>query len=132
MRDFDTDTIRTITAFENITGTEVRDCVKNDTIYFLVNPGKVAIAIGRNGQTIKTAEKMLNKAIKVLEWSENSEEFVRRLIPQAQKIEINGQKAIVALDSRDRGVVIGKEGSNIKILRELLERNSEIKELKIL
>ena len=132
MRDFDTDIIRVITAFENITGTEVRDCINNDTLYFLVNPGKVAIAIGRNGQTIKTAEKMLNKSIKVFEWSENAEEFVRRMIPQAQRIEINGEKAIVTLDSRDRGIVIGREGANVKIIRELLERNSEIKELKIL
>src|SRR3972149_8037607 len=107
MRDFDTDIIRVITAFENITGTEVRDCINNDTLYFLVNPGKVAIAIGRNGQTIKTAEKMLNKSIKVFEWSENAEEFVRRMIPQAQRIEINGERAVVALDARDRGGVIG-------------------------
>ncbi len=132
MRDFDTDTLRIITAFENITGTEVRDCIKNDSLYFLVNPGKVAIAIGRNGQTIKTAEKMLNKMIKVFEWAENPEEFIKRLIPQAQKIEMNEGKAVVSLESKDRGFVIGKEGSNIKVLRELLERNSEIKELKIL
>ena len=132
MRDFDTDIIRIITAFENITGTEVRDCLKGETLYFLVNPGKVAIAIGKNGQTIKTAEKMLQKSIKVFEWSENSEEFIRRLIPQAQRVEISGERAAVTLDSRDRGVVIGREGSNVKIIREILERNSEIKKLKIL
>jgi len=132
MRDFDTDTLRTITAFENITGSEVRDCVRNESLYFLVNPGKVAIAIGKNGQTVKTAEKMLNKTIKIFEWSENSEEFIRRLIPQAQKIEIEGIKAVVSLNSRDRGVVIGREGSNVRVIREFLERNSDIKELKIL
>ena len=132
MRDFDTDIIRIITAFENITGTEVRDCVNTDTLYFLVNPGKVAIAIGRNGQTIKTAEKMFQKSIKVFEWSDNPEEFVRRLIPQAQKIEINGTKVVVSLESKDRGIVIGKEGTNVKVIREILERNSEMKELKIL
>ena len=44
MRKFDTDTIRIITAFENITGTEVRDCIRNDAIFFLVNEGKVADA----------------------------------------------------------------------------------------
>ena len=132
MRDFDTDILRVITAFENMTGTEVRDCVNTDTLYFLVNPGKVAIAIGRNGQTIKTAEKMFQKSIKVFEWSDNPEEFVRRLIPQAQKIEINGTKVVVSLESKDRGIVIGKEGTNVKVIREILERNSEMKELKIL
>src|SRR3972149_9743856 len=132
MRDVDTDILRVITAFENMTGTEVRDCVNTDTLYFLVNPGKVAIAIGRNGQTIKTAEKMFQKSIKVFEWSDNPEEFVRRLIPQAQKIEINGTKVVVSLESKDRGIVIGKDGTNVKVIREILERNSEMKELKIL
>jgi NusA-like KH domain protein len=132
MRNFDTDTIRIITAFENITGTEVRDCICSEIIYFLVNPGKIAIAIGKNGQNIKIAEKMLGKPIKVFEWSENNEEFIRNLIPQAQKIEINGDKATVTLKPGDRGVVIGKSGSKIKIIRMLLRRNSSIKELKVL
>jgi len=131
MRDFDNDTIRMINAFENITGSEVRDCINSDVLYVLVNPGKVAIAIGRNGQTIKTAEKMLKKPIKVYEWSEDCIQFIKNLIPQANKIEMNGEKAIVTLESKDRGAVIGREGSNIKVIRELLERNSTIKELKI-
>ncbi len=132
MRNFDTDTIRVITAFENITGSEVRDCICSDTIYFLVNPGKIAIAIGKNGQNIKIAEKMLGKPIKVFEWSEDSKKFIKNLIPQAQKIEINGDKATVSLKPEDRGIVIGKGGSKIKIIRLLLKRNSNIKELKIL
>ncbi|MFQ6020485.1 MAG: NusA-like transcription termination signal-binding factor [Candidatus Aenigmatarchaeota archaeon] len=132
MRDFDTDTIRVITAFENITGTEVRDCIIYDTIYFLVNPGKVAIAIGKNGQTIRTAEKMLKKPIKIFEWSENDLEFIKNMIPQSQKIEINDDNAIVSLDSKDRGAVIGREGSNINVIREFLLRNSNIKKLKII
>lgn len=59
MREFDTDTIRVIAAFENITGTAVRDCLRKDTIYFLVDEGKMAKTIGKGGQTIKTAERML-------------------------------------------------------------------------
>lgn len=132
MREFDTDKIRLITAFENITGTEVRDCISNDMIYFLVNPGKVAIAIGKNGQMIKTAEKMLGKAIKIFEWSEDSKEFIKNMIPQVQKIDIDEDKATISVGIKDRGAVIGKAGSNIKVIREFLFRNSNIKELKVL
>ena len=77
MRNFDNDILRVITAFENITGTEVRDCICNDTIYFLVNPGKIAMTIGKDGHNIKTAEKMLRKPIKVFEWAEDEREFIK-------------------------------------------------------
>ena len=131
MRQFDADILGVITTFENITGTEVRDCVNSERIYFLVNPGKVAVAIGKNGVNIRSAEKRMRKPIKVMEWSEDEKTFVKNMIPQSQKIKIEKGKAIVNLNSKDRGIVIGKNGANIKIIRELLERNSNLKELKI-
>lgn len=132
MRNFDNDIIRTINAFENITGTEVRDCVCSDAIYFLINPGKMALAIGKDGHNIKTAEKMLKKPIKIFEWSEDCEQFIKNMIPSVQKIDINSGKATISIDTQNRGLVIGKKGSNIKVIREFLERNSNIKDLKIL
>jgi NusA-like KH domain protein len=132
MRNFDTDILRVINAFESITGTEVRDCVCSETIYFLINPGKMALAIGKNGQNIKMAEKMLKKSIKIFEWSEDCEQFIKNMIPSIKKIDINGDKATLSIETESRGMVIGKKGSNIKIIREFLERNSNIKDLKIL
>jgi len=132
MRNFDNDTIRVITAFENITGTEVRDCICSGIVYFLVNPGKIAITIGKNGHNIKTAEKMLGKPIKVFEWAEDDREFIKNMVGRVLRIEIKEEKAIVTINREDRGSVIGREGCNIKIIRELLIRNSNVKELKIL
>jgi len=132
MRNFDTDIIRVINAFENITGTEVRDCVFSDVIYFLVSPGKMAIAIGKNGHNIKIAEKMLKKPIKIFEWSEDCEQFIKNLIPTVQKIDFDGEKATVSIGKENRGAIIGKKGSNIKVIREFLIRNSNIKDLKVL
>ncbi len=131
MREFDTDVIGIIATFENVTKTEVRDCISNDNLYFLVNPGKVAVAIGKSGQTIKAAEKMFKKSIKIFEWAEDEKEFIKNMIPQAQKITINDDKAQVTLNSKDRGAVFGRGGSNIKIIREFLSRNSNVKELKV-
>jgi len=132
MRNFDTDIIRVINAFENITGTEVRDCVCSDIVYFLVNPGKMAITIGKNGQNIKIAERMLKKPIKIFEWSEDCEQFIRNMVPYVQKINLYGDKATISIVKENRGVVIGKKGANIKIIREFLTRNSNIKDLKLL
>jgi len=121
-----------IAAFEKLSHTEVRDCIRNGSIYFLVNPGKAAMAIGKGGETVKSAESMFKKQIKIYEWAENEEQFIKNLVPGIKKLEINGEKAIVTIDSKERGAVIGKGGSNINALRELLSRNSNIKELKIL
>jgi len=132
MRNFNNDTISVITAFENITGTEVRDCICSGTIYFLVNPGKIAMTIGKNGHNIKTAEKMLGRAIKVFEWSKDSRELIKNMISKAKKIELKGEKAVVTISQEDRGAIIGRGGNNIKTIRKLLIRNSDIKELKIL
>ena len=71
MREFDMDTLTLISAFENITGTEVRDCIIGDTLYFLVDTGKISKAIGKNGQNIKKAEYKLRKPIKIMEWAED-------------------------------------------------------------
>ena len=132
MREFDTDMIQLIAVFESISKTEVRDCITNDSIYFLVNTGKIAIAIGKGGQTIRAAENTLKKSIKIFEWAEDNEQFIKNLIPKAQKVTVNGTGAQVTLNAKDRGAVFGKGGSNIKIIRELLSRNSEIKELKVI
>jgi N utilization substance protein A len=132
MRAFDQETMALIAAFERMTGTEVRDCIRNDAVYFLVNPGKAAAAIGKGGQNVQNAENLFKKPIKIYEWAENEEQFIRNIIPGIKKLEMNGEKAVVTVDSKERGAVIGKGGSNISVLRELLARNSRIKELKIL
>lgn len=131
MREFDTEVLKLITAFENITNSEVRDCVAAGQLYFLVNSGKAGLAIGRNGSTIKIAEKMLGRKIKIFEYSLDEKEFIKNLIPQAQRIEVNGEKAFVTVAAKERGAVIGKNGSNIKTVCLLLERNSNIKKLEL-
>jgi N utilization substance protein A len=132
MREFDIDTIGVINAFENMTKTEVRDCVIDDTVFFLVNEGKVGIAIGKKGKVIKSAERIIKRPIKIFEWADEDKAFIKNMIPQAQKIEIKNNNASVTIGSKDRGAVIGKNGNNIKVIRELLERNSDIKDLKVL
>ena len=131
MRDFDTDTIRAIAAFEEITKTEVRDCIRGEMLYFLVNSGKAGKAIGKGGAAIKTAERLLQRPIKIFEWSDDTVQFIKNMIPTAKKISINNSEAVVSVDSKSKGMVIGKEGSNIEVMRAFLERNSDVKSLRI-
>ncbi len=132
MREFDQETIQIIAEFERLTGSEVRDCIKNGALYFLVNSGKAARAIGRGGQNVQAAERALKKQIKVYEWHEDPMEFIKNLIPQAAKIEIKQDRVLVSINSKKRGSVIGTGGFHIKILREFVERNSSLKGIKII
>lgn len=131
MREFDTDTLLLINAFERMTGTEVRDCIVDSCVFFLINKGKMGAAIGKNGNMIKSAENMLKRPIKVYEWDEDPQSIIKNMIPQAQKIEVKDNQATITVNAKDRGMIIGKSGNNIKIIRELLERNSNIKDLRI-
>ena len=50
----ETDTIRIIAAFENLTKVHARDClVADNCIYFMVDADKIGMAIGKNGAVIK-------------------------------------------------------------------------------
>ena len=132
MRKFDLDDIMIMAAFENITGTGVRDCLIKEVIYFLVDKGKAGLAIGKSGQKIKAAEDMLGRPIKIFEWADSSIELIKSMIPSAKQITLNKGTATVMVESKFRGTVIGKEGSNVKVIKEFLDRNTDIKELKIL
>ena len=126
MRVLDTETLQLMHVFEDITGAQVRDCIidrENNLLVFLVFPGNIGLAIGKGGTNIKIAEKMLKRNIKVYEYSEDPVRFIKNLIPQARRIEIKDKKVVVYVPPKDRGRVVGKEGRNIKIIRELVRRN---------
>jgi len=77
---FDDKSIRYITLFENVTNTQVKDCIeREDTIYFIVSPDQVLLAIGKNGSKIRRLRGLFHKNIKVIEYSEKIETFIRNI-----------------------------------------------------
>lgn len=133
MKEFDRETIQTINLFENLTGTEVKDCISDESgVYFLVEDGKAGFAIGKNGKSIKNIQKMLGKDVKVFEYNEDPEKFIKNLIPEAEEINVNKKNATININPRKRGKVIGKRGSKIKKIRELVKRNLNVENLKIM
>lgn len=135
---FDTETIRLITLFENLTGSEIKDCLVdgiNNTIYLVVEEGKVGIAIGKNGSSIKNVENLIKKNIKIFEFSKELNTFVKNLIPQAIEIRVRDDEnrtiVEVKVEKKDKPVVIGRDGKNLKLYKELLHRTHDVNELLI-
>jgi len=131
---FDTETIRLITFFENYTGVSVKDClIDENCIYFIVEEGKVGIAIGKNGSSVKKVERMVGKGVKLFEFSNDLNVFVKKLIPQVNEITIRNEndKTIVdvKVEKKDKALVIGRDGKNLKLFKELLQRTHNINEL---
>ncbi len=130
MRSFENEELKAMLLFENMVKVQPRDCIIDpQSIYFLVEEGKAGIAIGKDGSSIKKLQERAQKRIRVFEYSENVEKFVKNMVPKAKKVEIAGKRAIVTLDESDKAAVIGKNGSNIKKLRRFLERNSKLESL---
>ncbi len=133
---FTTDSIRLLTVFENITNVAVKDCfVNGDTVYYIVEEGKIGLAIGKGGKSIRHVEKVLGKKIKVYEHSSDPVEFVKHLIPVSKGVSIideDGKSVVeITVNKQDRGIVIGRGGERIKIYKEILRRIHNITDLRV-
>jgi len=131
---FDTETIRLMAIFENLTGASIKDCIVDENIlYLVVDEGKIGIAIGRNGDSVKNAEGVLNKTIKLFEFSSDLTKFVKNLVPKAINVTVNNEddKIVVEVkvDRSDRPMVIGRDAKNLKIFKELLKRSHNVSDL---
>lgn len=132
----DTETIRLIALFENLTGAGVRDCLvdnENGVVYFVIDEGQVGKAIGKNGSSVKNTENLIKKNIKIFEFSADVEKFARNLIPQINSVKLrseNGRKIVnLWVNKNDKATVIGRDGRNLKIYKELLQRHHDINEV---
>lgn len=133
---FTTETIRLLTLFENVTNVPVRDCfMNNDVIYYIVEEGKVGLAIGKNGASIKNVEKVLGKKVKVYEYSTDPVVFIKNLIPQCKEVKMiddaDRVMAEIKVNRNDRGFVIGRGGEKIKVYKEILKRIHNISDIQV-
>jgi len=133
---FTMENMRLLTLFENLTNIRVKDCfVNNDTIYYVVEQGKIGLAIGKGGSSIRNIEKIVGKKIKVYEYSPDPIKFIKNLIPQAKDVKIieknDGTEAEIRVDKVDRGFVIGRNGEKIKVYKEILKRVHNISDLRV-
>jgi N utilization substance protein A len=128
----DTETIKTISLFQNLTGTHVKDIIEvDDSIYVVVSEGEYGLAVGKDGQTIRKAEGFLKKTIKIFEYSQNMEQFVRNMIPEAQQISIIEKTVRVRIPHNVRARVIGRAGNRAKVIGSFLERLHDVTAFKV-
>ena len=134
----DQNTIRYISVFEKITKTRVRDCIETpDKLIFIVARGQIGAAIGKKGENVKRLHELFKKNLDVIEYSDDPESFLKNIFHnyKIKKVEIekrgNKTHAIVSVESKDKGKIIGKDGRNLKLARDILIRHHDIEGLTI-
>ena len=119
-----------IQLLQNMTGATVVDCIVDDeTIMFTVKKGEVGLAVGKGGEKIKRFRSMTNKQVEIYEYMNEADKFIKNALKPAKIKDIRivdrmeGKKiAMVNVESKDKGIAIGKNGDNIKKIRFLAKR----------
>jgi N utilization substance protein A len=130
------DELRLMSLFQSITSATARDCIvddKMDRVIFVVNKGQMGLAIGRGGSTIKQLQNMVARKIELVEFSDDPAEFIRNMLNADMindvRISERGdgtKQAVVTVDQRKKGAVVGREGRNAEKARLLARRYFQI------
>ena len=130
---FDGNTMQIITFFESLTKARVKDCIeKDDIIFFIVTEGQLGLAIGKGGQNLNQLKERLKKNIDVIEFSQDINKFIKNIFHRYKIKEIEmknkGDKkvALINVDIRDKGKVIGRNSRNLRLAKEIISRYHEI------
>jgi len=137
-----TDEIKYIGLFESMTGATVKDCIFEDNknkIVYVVKEGDMGLAIGKNGANAQRVKESLNKPIDIIEYSDDPVKFIKNIIwpVKVKSIHISDRKdgkkiAVLDINKKDKGLVIGKEGKNIDRIKNLLKRHHNLDDIMIM
>ena len=131
-----TDQMRLMSLFQSVTGATARDCVedeKQDRVIFVVNEGKMGLAIGKGGSHIKNLQNIVKRNVELVEYSDDATKFLKNLLNpklvsdvKVNKRDDGSLQAIVTVDPKKKGIVVGREGRNAEKARLLAKRYFEI------
>ena len=131
-----TDQMRMMSLFQNVTGATARDCVedeKQDRVIFVVNEGKMGLAIGKGGSHIKNLQNIVKRNVELVEYSDDPKKFLKNILNPKLISDVTikeradgSLQAIVIVDPKKKGVVVGREGRNAEKARLLAKRYFEI------
>ena len=136
-----TDQIRLISLFQNITKATARDCLddeKQNKIIFVVNEGKMGLAIGKGGSNIKSLQNILKRNIELIEYFDDPIKFLKNILNPKFVNEIKldvkpdgSSQATIIVDHGKKGLVVGREGRNAERARLFAKKYFDISSVMI-
>ena len=128
--------MRLMSLFQKVTGATARDCVEDEKlnrVIFVVNEGKMGLAIGKGGSHLKNLQNIVKRNVEIVEYSDDPIKFLKNILNSKLITEVKMNKrddgtlqAIVTVDPKKKGIVVGREGRNAEKARLLAKRYFEI------
>lgn len=133
---FTSDQMQMMSLFQRVTKSTARDCVedeKQDRIIFVVETGKMGLAIGKGGINIKSLQNMIKRNVELVEYNEKPEQFLKNMFNRKLISDVKittrpdgAKQATVTVDQGKKGIVVGREGRNAEKARLLAKRYFDI------
>lgn len=120
------DTLSLVSALEKISNARVIECIDSEKeLIFIVQDGDARIAIGKNGENAKRLSRDVGKNVRIVEISEDPVKFVKNYLGTGidYSAELKEGSIIINTDDYNKGRIIGKGGTKVKILGSLLKRH---------
>jgi N utilization substance protein A len=93
----------------------------------------MGLAIGKGGSHIKNLQNIVKRNVELVEYSDDPTKFLKNMLNSKLITEIKMNKradgttqAVVIVDSKKKGIVVGREGRNAEKARLLAKRYFEI------
>jgi N utilization substance protein A len=93
----------------------------------------MGLAIGKGGATIRQLQNVVAKKVELVEYSDDPSEFIRNILnsDMINEVKMNERvdgtkQAVVIVDAKKKGVVVGREGRNAEKARLLAKRYFQI------
>ena len=124
-----TDQMRLMSLFQNVTKATARDCVEDETqdkIIFVVQEGKMGLAIGKGGSNIKSLKNIIKRNVELVEYFDDPIKFLKNILNNGKnyvnevKLDTKpdgSSQAIIIVDHGKKGLVVGRAGCNAEKAR---------------
>ena len=133
--------LKLIALFQKITRASARDVIDDERmnrLIFVVNEGKMGLAIGKGGSNIKNLQNILKKDIELVEYAPEPEAFLKKILnPKfilsvefSERLDGTTQAEII-VNAEKKGVVVGREGRHAQKARLLAKRYFNISKVLI-
>lgn len=133
---FDTELLKLMALFENITHAKLKDCFfDREKLVFLVDPGEMGKALGKNKMNIVKLEKMLKRKVKIVEFNDNRLQFITNYLAPLRIIDVKEEDDIVTVtgaDTKTKGLIIGIKAQNLRNLEKIVGKYFTVQEIKVI
>lgn len=133
---YDATIMKFMSLFEAVTRANLKDCINQEgLVIFVVQPNEIGKAIGSKGANVHKLERMLNKKVKIVEYSPEPVSFIKNMIYPLQVKEITEEDGVYILspvDLKTRGMLIGRSAANLRAYESIAKRYFPLKELKVI